>query len=156
MPLHARIPTRPPSPHARTPSSGPAAARLWWRYAFLAVRKQRRRLGEAHVGWGQLRAACLLRRAYVPAYARLLAAGGALGGDAAIAGLDAQLPEPTILLFRWGGLAGGAACWRMAWGGGVCARAQNSLIGGSGAGRAVWLRGVCGVYGFALGAVFAA
>lgn len=92
---------------------------MWWRYALLAVRKQLRARGR--MSWVQLSSVCRLRKEYVPAYARWLveqqaqaqgqakgagaAPGGAqqeaLGGDAAIAAMDAQLSEGTILLFRW-------------------------------------------------------
>lgn len=112
------VPTYVPASTPHTDLAG-EAARVWWRYAFLGVRTQ---LRGSRVAWTQLRTACLLRKAYVPAYVRCLEAASAaaakgsggkgqgagqpgaptagLGGDAAIAAMDAQLPESTILLFR--------------------------------------------------------
>ncbi|GFR52304.1 hypothetical protein Agub_g14841, partial [Astrephomene gubernaculifera] len=78
----ANAPYRAMRPKCR-PAEGDAA-RIWWRYAFRAVRKQLTR-GSSRCSWGQLRTACLLRKQYVPAYVRYLTTGsssvtGAVGG----------------------------------------------------------------------------
>ncbi|KXZ49125.1 hypothetical protein GPECTOR_23g54 [Gonium pectorale] len=94
-----------PYRHMRPPGR-PAAglqARLWWRYALLAVRLQRSR--RPACCWPRVREACLLRKAYVAAYGRWLGGGGALGGDAALAALESGLPEGTVLLFSRTGWA---------------------------------------------------
>lgn len=94
-----------------------APARAWWQYALRAVRYLARTRG---LSWEALRRVCELRKLYVPHYTACLvksaaAAGGSraagVGGDAVIAGMDAQLDEATILVFRWGwgGCRGGGA-----------------------------------------------
>lgn len=51
------------------------------------------------ISWGDLSTSARLRKLYVPAYVRCIQAKQ-IGGDAAIADMDAKLPEGTILLFR--------------------------------------------------------
>lgn len=85
------------------------SARAWWQYALRAVRVRylARTRGSS---WSTLSMVCSLRKRYVPHYAKCLAEavsapGGsraeAVGGDSAIAAMDAQLEEATILVFRW-------------------------------------------------------
>jgi hypothetical protein len=50
--------------------------------------------------WRSVKAVSALRKEYVPAYVRCLQAGK-VGGDEAIAAMDAQLDEHVIQLFRW-------------------------------------------------------
>lgn len=91
-------------------------ARLWWRYAITVVTRQQQSFSSR--AWRQLRMVALYHKQYVPAYVRRLQlqAGQAAGAQASaasaaaspqlqqlqqqIAGLDAQLDERVILLFR--------------------------------------------------------
>lgn len=88
--------------------AGPSA-RAWWQYALRAVRARylSRSRGSS---WSTLSMVCALRKRYVPHYAKCLAEAvsvsggsrvGGVGGDDAIAAMDAQLEEATILVFRY-------------------------------------------------------
>lgn len=50
--------------------------------------------------WRQIKLAAQLRKQYVPAYVKCLQQDK-IGGDDAIAKMDAQLEEHAILWFRW-------------------------------------------------------
>jgi hypothetical protein len=108
---------------------------MWWVYAIRATTK---RISKGQVSWATLQRAALLRRSYIPAYARALAlqlggsndpaltaasgadgqvtdgsvtvapatrervasAAVAVAEEAQIKGMDAQLEQGTIVLFR--------------------------------------------------------
>ncbi|KAK9834254.1 hypothetical protein WJX81_000411 [Elliptochloris bilobata] len=90
----ARAPNRLLRPAARPHDA--SSARRWWRYAAAAVK---RLLPSRRFDWQQLEKALLLRKGYVEAYTRCLE-GGQVGGDKAVAAMDDDLNEATILVFR--------------------------------------------------------
>lgn len=88
------------------PSARPAAgqaARAWWAYAGRAVMQQAAR---QRLTWGQAVSFVRMRERYIPLYLRYLRGRGATAGaaaakpDPAVAAMDAQLPEKTVLMFR--------------------------------------------------------
>lgn len=73
-------------------------ARLWWVYAFQAVRHSI--LGNTFT-FSRLQRICQMRRKYVDQYIQCLKDENVgVGGDKVIAEMDNELPESTILVFR--------------------------------------------------------
>ncbi|KAK9858457.1 hypothetical protein WJX84_002370 [Apatococcus fuscideae] len=90
----ARIPNKHLRPASR-PRSAKACAQ-WWHYA-TTVTLQRTQRNKVY--WKQLSVVCSLRKKYVPMYINCLQ-NGQMGGDKEIEEMDAQLPEPSIKVFR--------------------------------------------------------
>jgi hypothetical protein len=75
-----------------------APARMWWVYAIRATTK---RISKGQVSWAALQRAALLRRSYIPTYARALALQ--LGGTSdptltAAAGAEGQAVDGSVLV----------------------------------------------------------
>lgn len=62
------------------------AARMWWMYATRALLK---RLSKGRMSWPGLQRAAMLRKAYIPAYARAMALRLGGGSDPVVVALDA-------------------------------------------------------------------
>lgn len=100
----ARVPQSGYRPRGR-PAAG-AAARMWWRYAALAVGQQ---LAAHKLTLRQVVRFAKMRRQYVPMYVQYvnarqaeIAGGGKAAPELApeLVKMDAELPENTILMFR--------------------------------------------------------